>query len=248
MHRGVTLTTSSNSSDSKLREYGLEFIKDLAKDRKLAIQALGVSFSGFKTDLLNRSNIITRHEDRLQVESYLKSLDEDVNRTIESQLTRITIKSFNWIKNVMIQDERIVIENKDELLYEELQERLKRQEIDLSRLKHTNQSLTEQLEKKKKEFLESEQKLTDYQNGVQEQIVTENIGDTQEDDPTTRILEEISNSTSRKQCNFIFMRDIKKNPTLTDDQKAICVAAHKSKLDSFPPEAKKGKEQAQMTY
>ncbi|MHA1236666.1 MAG: hypothetical protein ACTSQ9_03270 [Candidatus Hodarchaeales archaeon] len=167
------MTTSSNSSDSKLRKYGLEFIKDLSKDRKMAIQALGVSFSGFKTELLNRSNIITRHEDRLQVESLLKSLDEDVNRTIESQLTRITIKSFNWIKNVMIQDERIVIENKDELLVEELQERLKKQEIELSRLKHTGQSLNEQLEKKKIDLIDSEQNFIDYQNEIQAQIVAE---------------------------------------------------------------------------
>jgi myosin heavy subunit len=169
----IPLATIDEKNESKLRKYGLEFIKDMAKDRKIAIQTLGVSISGFKNDLLNRSNIITRHEDRLQVETYLKSLDEDVNRTIESQLTRITIKSFNWIKNVMVKDERIVIENRDELLYEELQERLKKQEVDLSRLKHTNQSLIEQLEKKKQEYLESEQKLTDYQNGVQEQIVTE---------------------------------------------------------------------------
>ena len=167
------MTSSSNTSDSKLREYGLEFIKDLSKDRKMAIQALGVSFSGFKTELLNRSNIITRHQDRLQVESLLKSLDEDVNRTIESQLTRITIKSFNWIKKVMIQDERIIIDNKDELYIEELQERLKKQENDLSRLKHTSTSLNEQLEKKKKEIADSEQKLIDYQNEIQEQIVTE---------------------------------------------------------------------------
>ena len=104
------MSTSDNAIDSKLREHGLEFIKDLSKDRKLAIQALGVSFSGFRTDLLKRSNIITRHEDRLHVESLLKSLDNDVNRTIESQLTRITIKSFNWIKNIMIQDERIKFE------------------------------------------------------------------------------------------------------------------------------------------
>jgi len=139
----------------------------------MAIQALGVSFSGFKTELLTRSNIITRHEDRLQVELLLKSLDEDVNRTIESQLTRITIKSFNWIKNVMIQDERIVIENKDELLVEELQERLKKNEIELSRLKHTGQSLNEQLEKKKIDLLDSEQNFIDYQNEIQAQIVVE---------------------------------------------------------------------------
>ncbi|MHA2238303.1 MAG: hypothetical protein ACXAB2_08030, partial [Candidatus Hodarchaeales archaeon] len=112
------MATIDEKNESKLRKYGLEFIKDMAKDRKIAIQTLGVSISGFKNDLLNRSNIITRHEDRLQVETYLKSLDEDVNRTIESQLTRITIKSFNWIKNVMFQDEQIILDNRDELLYE----------------------------------------------------------------------------------------------------------------------------------
>ncbi|MCK5159540.1 MAG: hypothetical protein KAR08_10305, partial [Candidatus Heimdallarchaeota archaeon] len=192
------MTTSSNTSDSKLRKYGLEFIKDLSKDRKMAIQALGVSFSGFKTELLNRSNIITRHEDRLQVESLLKSLDEDVNRTIESQLTRITIKSFNWIKNVMIQDERIVIENKDELLVEELQEQLKKQEIELSRLKHTGQSLNEQLEKKKIDLLDSEQNFIDYQNEIQAQIVTEKSNS---QNFSTQI-DEINSKLSDKEAQF----------------------------------------------
>jgi myosin heavy subunit len=192
------LATSSNTSDSKLREYGLEFIKDLSKDRKMAIQALGVSFSGFRTDLLNRSNIITRHEDRLQVESLLKSLDEDVNRTIESQLTRITIKSFNWIKNVMVQDERIIIENKDELLIEELQGRLRKQENDLSRLKHTSESLNEQLEKKKKELLDSEKKYTEYQNEIQEQIVIEKSNSQN----VSIQLDEISNKLSEKEAQL----------------------------------------------
>ncbi len=225
------MTTSSNTSDSKLREYGLEFIKDLAKDRKLAIQALGVSFSGFKTDLLNRSNIITRHEDRLQVESYLKSLDEDVNRTIESQLTRITIKSFNWIKNVMIQDERIVIENKDELLIEELQDRLKKHEGELSRLKHTSQSLNEQLEKRKRELLESEQRFKEYQNEIQEQIVTEKSSSQN----LTIQLEEVNNKLSEKeaQLNAIIAQNKEledKNASL--DMKLIEKSAEITRLNS----------------
>ena len=37
-------------NESKLRKYGLEFIKDMAKDRKIAIQTLGVSISGFKNE------------------------------------------------------------------------------------------------------------------------------------------------------------------------------------------------------
>ncbi len=234
------MTTSSNTSDSKLREYGLEFIKDLSKDRKMAIQALGVSFSGFKTDLLNRSNIITRHQDRLQVESLLKSLDEDVNRTIESQLTRITIKSFNWIKNVMIQDERIVIENKDELYVEELQERLKKQEIDLSRLKHTSESLNEQLEKKKKDLVNSEQKFLEYQNEIQEQIVSEKTNSQNLSIQLDEINSKLSEKEAQINAKIAQYKELEEKNTSLDMQvieKSAEVTRLNASLDSQATEA-----------
>jgi DNA repair exonuclease SbcCD ATPase subunit len=150
-----------------MRQYGLEFIKDLAKDRKIAIQSLGVSFSGFKNDLLIRSSIITRREDRDFVEGLVKSLDDDVAREIESQLTRLTIKSFNWIKNIMIKDERIVVENTNEELINNLQEEIKTFVNDVSRLEHTATAREEQLLRKTEEFIQLEEKHAKLESEIQ---------------------------------------------------------------------------------
>jgi chromosome segregation ATPase len=164
---------SQSTDDSLLKEYGLEFIKDLAKDRKNAIQSLGVSFTGMKNDILTRSNIITRKQDREYIENILKSFDNEVNRTIESQLTRITIKSFNWIKEVLLQDKRIIIEKKDEELVNKLQKELKDQSNEVSRLKHMNDSLENQLQTKTNEYESIEQKFSEFQQETHSQLNSE---------------------------------------------------------------------------
>jgi chromosome segregation ATPase len=169
----IPLAQTDGTNESKLRKYGLEFIKDLAKDRKIAIQTLGVSISGFKNDLLNRSSIITRHEDRLHVDSLLKSFDEDVNRTIESQLTRITMTSFNWIKNMFIEDETFESIEIGQKLDQEDQQRLKTQTNELSRLTHLNDSLQGQLTVKEKEFTDIETRFNEYQKEMQNLLVEE---------------------------------------------------------------------------
>jgi myosin heavy subunit len=163
------LSSPDNIIDSTLRQYGLEFIKDLAKDRKIAIQSLGVSFSGFKNDLLFRSSIITRREDRTFVEDLLQSLDNDVTREIESQLTRLTIKSFNWIKNILVQDERIVVENTNEELINNLQEEIKTHVSDILRLEHTATARDEQLLRKTEELLQLEEKYSEISSETHKQ-------------------------------------------------------------------------------
>ncbi len=169
----IPLAAMDEKNESKLRKYGLEFIKDMAKDRKIAIQTLGVSISGFKNDLMNRSNIITRHEDRLHVDTLLKSFDEDVNRTIESQLTRITMSSFNWIKNMLIDDESFDTMEEGEKFAQEDQEKLKNQAGELSRLNHLKESLEEQLTAKEKEFLDIEAKFSNYRKEMQNLLIEE---------------------------------------------------------------------------
>ncbi|MHA2108676.1 MAG: hypothetical protein ACW99R_13270 [Candidatus Hodarchaeales archaeon] len=169
----IPLAAMDEKNESKLRKYGLEFIKDMAKDRKIAIQTLGVSISGFKNDLMNRSNIITRHEDRLHVDTLLKSFDEDVNRTIESQLTRITMSSFNWIKNMLIDDESFDTMEEGEKFTQEDQEKLKNQAGELSRLNHLKESLEEQLTVKEKEYLDIEAKFSNYRKEMQNLLIEE---------------------------------------------------------------------------
>ncbi|NHJ02475.1 MAG: hypothetical protein EAX86_10095 [Candidatus Heimdallarchaeota archaeon] len=140
--------TSSVNLD--LREYGLEFINDLAKDRNLAVQALGVSFSGFRSGILRDSSLLSRVQDRKYVEDLLKELQQEVNRTIESQLTRITIKSLGWIKRVLIQDERIIIEEKDQKQLEKQQLTIDQQSREISDLNQSINSFKEQLSNKER--------------------------------------------------------------------------------------------------
>ena len=203
------------SNESKLRKYGLEFIKDLAKDRKIAIQTLGVSFSGFKNDLLNRSNIITRHEDRVYVDSLLKSLDDDVNRSIESQLTRITMSSFNWIKNMLIQDVTFEDTGANEKFTKDDQERLKNQTNDLSRLNHLNESLQEQLKMKEKEYADIESKFDSYQKEMQNRIIEEKTKNEDLSFQLEETVNELSEKTSKldnKGENFVTLEE--KNASL----------------------------------
>ncbi|WP_455139403.1 hypothetical protein [Candidatus Hodarchaeum mangrovi] len=148
----------SSAHDLKIRDYGLEFIKDLANDRKFAIDTMGVAFTGLKNDLMNRSNIIARKEDRTYVESILKAFDEEVKRTIESQLTRITIKSFNWMKKVMLEDFGVI----DQKEIQEYHEKNKAQANNILRLNLDIESLQQQLKEKLKDYSELEENFNKY--------------------------------------------------------------------------------------
>ncbi|MHA2247255.1 MAG: hypothetical protein ACXADY_20080 [Candidatus Hodarchaeales archaeon] len=180
----------ASSSSSPLRKYGLEFINDLGGDRKTAVQSLGVTFSASRQKLLRESQIITRVKDRRFVEELFKNLQQEVNKTIESQLTRITIKSFAWIKRLLIQNQIITDddrqefdENTQELIDEfkqtvsVLQNQLKSQLSELSETKHAKEALEEQLSIKEEEIKNSEKDRKNIVYKLQEQLFTEkNLG------------------------------------------------------------------------
>lgn len=180
----------ASSSSSPLRKYGLEFINDLGGDRKVAVQSLGVTFSASRQKLLRESQIITRVTDRRYVEELFKNLQQEVNRTIESQLTRITIKSFGWIKKLLIQNQIITDddrqefdENTQELIDEfkktvsVLQNQLKSKLSELSETKHKKEALEEQLSIKEEEIKNSEIDRKNIVDELQEQLITEkNLG------------------------------------------------------------------------
>ncbi|UCG90395.1 MAG: hypothetical protein JSU57_01300 [Candidatus Heimdallarchaeota archaeon] len=148
----------SSTVSPDIRKYGLEFINDLAKDRKVAVQSLGVAFSSMKTEL-KKSKIITRSSEFKYIDDLMKHFREEISRNFESQLTRITMKSFGWIKKVLMQGEKILV--KDESREEELQHiiadstgQLKSKSAELSRVQLKIQTLEEQLEKKQRDVQE----------------------------------------------------------------------------------------------
>lgn len=157
-----------------IRKYGLEFINDLAIDREVAVQSLGVAFSAMKTEL-KESRIVTRSEEFKYIDELTKHFREEVNRNFESQLTRITIKSLGWIKRVLMQGEKILV--KDESREDELQ-----QTIDT--LTHQLKTKTRKLEREittlKEQFERKDQDLQDLKaehmekiQELQQQVISE---------------------------------------------------------------------------
>lgn len=153
-----------------IRKYGLEFINDLASDREVAIQSLGVAFSAMKTEL-KESRIVTRSEEFKYIDELTKHFREEVNRNFESQLTRITIKSLGWIKRVLMQGEKILV--KDESREDELQQtidtlthQLKTETKKLTRVEQEISTLKEQLERKDQEIAKQIDKIDELQQQV----------------------------------------------------------------------------------
>jgi chromosome segregation ATPase len=165
---------SSSSESSELRKYGLEFIQDLARDRKYAMQSLGVAVSSFKSGM-KQSNILNKREDREYVDNLLKSFDKEAKRTVENQLTQITLKSLKWIKNILIRDERIIIkeERKDEELVNQLQGKVESLFTEIQQLNQNNQSLEKQLRDKEADFQELDRNHTRINEELQQQLTIE---------------------------------------------------------------------------
>ncbi|UCG01277.1 MAG: hypothetical protein JSW11_16875 [Candidatus Heimdallarchaeota archaeon] len=169
----------STSSSHDIKKYGLEFINDLAKDREVAVQSLGVAFSAMKTEL-RESKILTRSTEFKYIDDLMKHFREEVNRNFESQLTRITIKSLGWIKRVL-RGEQILV--KDESREEELQQmindlsrQLKSKSAELSKLSEISpriQALELQVEIKDQEIQELKTFKLKEMHELQQQLLQE---------------------------------------------------------------------------
>ncbi|UCE12237.1 MAG: hypothetical protein JSV04_08520, partial [Candidatus Heimdallarchaeota archaeon] len=90
-----------------LKEYGLEFINEMAKDRHVAQQEIGVVISGAKSALLTRGS---KHFTYKDLDEYSKQVRKDTSRIVDSELTRLTLKSLGRIRRIVQGDARFVEE------------------------------------------------------------------------------------------------------------------------------------------
>ena len=72
-----------------LKEFGLEFINEMAKDRKVSQQEIGVVVSGTKSTLLSQGLPHFSYQD---IDTLIKNIRKETARIVDSELTRITIK------------------------------------------------------------------------------------------------------------------------------------------------------------
>jgi DNA repair exonuclease SbcCD ATPase subunit len=153
-------------SPKTLKEYGLEFINEMAKDRDVAQQEIGVGISGAKSALLTQG---AQHFSYKDMEEFVKHVRQETAHVVDSELTRITIKSLGRIREIIRSDEKFlesVTSPVDEEKVSELEVELKTLK-DL--LKEKNVEIN-QMEKDRDQNREKLDKIQDELNSRQMEI------------------------------------------------------------------------------
>lgn len=81
-----------------LKDYGLEFINDMAKDRTTAQQEIGVVISGAKSSLVSQGS---QHFSYQDLDDFVKNVRKETQLIVDGELTRITIKSLSRIRDII---------------------------------------------------------------------------------------------------------------------------------------------------
>ncbi|MHA1237428.1 MAG: hypothetical protein ACTSQ9_07205 [Candidatus Hodarchaeales archaeon] len=81
-----------------LKEFGLEFITEMANDRKVAQQEIGVVVSGTKSYIVSKG---LQHYSYSDIDDLIKKIRKETSLIVDSELTRITIKSLGRIKEAL---------------------------------------------------------------------------------------------------------------------------------------------------
>ena len=82
-----------------LKEFGLEFITEMANDRKVAQQEIGVVVSGTKSYIVSKG---LQHYSYSDIDDLIKQIRKETALIVDGELTRITIKSLGRIREAII--------------------------------------------------------------------------------------------------------------------------------------------------
>jgi hypothetical protein len=111
-----------------LKEYGLEFINEMAKDREVSQQEIGVAISGAKSSLVNLG---IQHFSYKDLEDFVKNIRKETLRVVDGELTRITIKSLGRIRKIIQSDDKFL----EEVTTSDVEEQIQGLETDNKKLK-----------------------------------------------------------------------------------------------------------------
>jgi chromosome segregation ATPase len=125
-----------------LKEYGLEFINEMAKNREVAQQEIGVAVSGTKSSLVAQG---AQHFTYQDIDEFVKNIRKETARIVDSELTRITIKSLGRLKEAIVSSGFILKE-------EVSQDR----EAEFTQMQESLLDLRNQIKEKNKELQELE--------------------------------------------------------------------------------------------
>ncbi len=111
-----------------LKEYGLEFINEMAKDREVAQQEIGVGISAARSSIMTRG---VQHFSYKEMEEFIKSMRKSTARIVDGELTRITLKSLGRIRQIIQSDAKFL----EEVTHPETEDQIQGLETEVQKLK-----------------------------------------------------------------------------------------------------------------
>ena len=133
-------------TNQTLKEFGLEFITEMASNRKVAQQEIGVVVSSAKSYITSKG---LQHYSYNDIDDLIKHIRKETANIVDSELTRITIKSLGRVKDALV--------NSDFILKEEIS---LQQEESLIKLKENITELKNQIKEKNLELKQHEEEKT----------------------------------------------------------------------------------------
>ena len=157
-----------------LKEYGLEFINEMAKDREVAQQEIGVGISGARSSLVNQGLPHFTYKD---MEEFVKIIRKETARIVDGELTRITLKSLGRIRQVIQSDATFLQEVTSTVSEEQIQQfetdiqnlkdQIKEKNAQLSQLEHEREDNRREFEDNKDKLAKQDIEIKRLQNQVQ---------------------------------------------------------------------------------
>ena len=146
-----------------LKEYCLEFINEMAKDREVAQQEIGVVISGARSSLVNQG---LPHFSYKNMEDFTKNIRKQAAQIVDGELTRITIRSLGRIREVIQSDAKFLQEvtssasdeqvQESETEIKKLKDQIRDKNTQLSQLEHERDENRQIFEENKDKFNEQE--------------------------------------------------------------------------------------------
>ncbi|MFW9930831.1 MAG: hypothetical protein ACFFD1_15690 [Candidatus Thorarchaeota archaeon] len=114
-------------SSKSLKEYGLEYIEEMSKDRSLAQQEVSVIIAGAKKTQLGSDR---KNFELEQIEKFSKYVQDQVSHILDAELNRITIKSLGRIRQIITKETQFIpSENENTITLDDIKNLQKQLEV-----------------------------------------------------------------------------------------------------------------------
>lgn len=96
-------------NSKNLRQYGLEFIEEMARDRERSLSEVGVVISSAKTSFFSGRHQPTFND----AEEFVKYCRKEVSKIVDGELSKITIKSLGRIRKVITGQDKFSVDDSE---------------------------------------------------------------------------------------------------------------------------------------